>query len=234
ARRFGAAQAGAQWHRHHIAAAAGGEDTPPGAGRRLQLLVQVVVLGLETFVLGGKIQDAFDTGEVDALLLGEPLHLAQHIHIPRRVSPSPAPGALRHHEAEAVVLAQGLRMHPRPFGSDRDQKDRGVVAGHAAHACAAAARWARGPVPSLASANCWSASAAALLTFRGTATSRVTMRSPVPFLVFTPRPLARSREPDCVPAGTLSLTCEPSSVGTLIVAPCTASGKVIGTVMVKF
>src|SRR5699024_12577263 len=62
--------------------------------------------------------------------------LFRSIHIPRRVPPSPAPGALRHYEAEAVVLTQGLRMHPRPFGGDRDQKDRGVIGGHTDHACA--------------------------------------------------------------------------------------------------
>ena len=38
--------------------------------------------------------------------------------------------------------------------------------------------------------------------------------------------------PEGVPGGTLSVTL-PSSVGTVMVVPSTASGKVIGTVMVR-
>ena len=48
----------------------------------------------------------------------------------------------------------------------------------------------------------------------------------------TPRPRTRSTRPDCVPAGTFTVTL-PSSVGTVMVVPSAASGKVTGTVMVR-
>src|SRR5699024_12704670 len=65
-------------------------------------------------------------------------------------------------------------------------------------------------------------------------TTSVTIRSHVPFFDVHPRPYSLRRVPDWETAGTLSITWPPSSVGTAIVAPCTASGKVIGTVIVRF
>ena len=66
----------------------------------------------------------------------------------------------------------------------------------------------------------------------GTATSRVTSRSPARPLPGTPRPRTRSVRPLAVPAGTLSETV-PSRVGTVSVVPRDASAKVIGTVSVR-
>jgi hypothetical protein len=66
----------------------------------------------------------------------------------------------------------------------------------------------------------------------GTATSRVTSRSPVRPLPGTPRPRTRRVRPLAVPGGTLSETV-PSSVGTVSVVPSAASANVIGTVSVR-
>ncbi len=58
-------------------------------------------------------------------------------------------------------------------------------------------------------------------------------RSPVPLGVTTPLPLTRKVRPERVPAGMRSFTELPSRVGTAMSAPRVASGKVMGTAMVR-
>ncbi len=50
-------------------------------------------------------QDPLDAGQADALLLGEPLHLAQQRDIARRLASPAALGAGRGYQPEPVVLA---------------------------------------------------------------------------------------------------------------------------------
>src|SRR3954470_17175119 len=92
-------------------------------------------------------------------------------------------------------------------------------------------RWARGDSVD-AAARASTALRSSDVSFAGTATSTVTRRSPARLLDGTPRPLTRNVRPERVPAGTLMVTGEPSTVGTLTSAPSAASEKVTGTVIV--
>src|SRR4030095_166188 len=94
-------------------------------------------------------------------------------------------------------------------------------------------RWFLGVV-SDSDANSRSRSRSLRESFSGTATWRLTSRSPPPLRPEpgTPRPLTRKVRPFWVPAGTLRVT-GPSRVGTLSSVPRAASAKVTGTVMVR-
>ena len=76
-----------------------------------------------------ELDDALDAGQVDAVLLGQALHLAQQSDITCRVPASAAPGTTRGHQPEPVVLAQRLRVHAGELGRHRDDEHRRVV-GH--------------------------------------------------------------------------------------------------------
>src|SRR3712207_6999213 len=49
-----------------------------------------------------EVDDPLDPGQVDAVLLGEPLHLAQEGHVARAVPPAATGGAPRAHQPQAV------------------------------------------------------------------------------------------------------------------------------------
>jgi hypothetical protein len=57
-------------------------------------------------------QDPLDPGEVDAVLLGEALYLAQDQDVAQRVAAPPAGGPAGGDQAEPVVGAQSLRVQP--------------------------------------------------------------------------------------------------------------------------
>ncbi len=193
-------------------------------------LAQRVDVGLE-------LDDAFDAGEVDALVLREALHLAQQRDVARRVAPPAAAGASRRDQAEPVVLAQRLRVHAGQLRGDRDDEDRRVLGDVLTPAACSPPRASAAVICGRGSSCCvvayfCSASRASSVSAVGTATSTVTSRSPVADLVATPRPRTRIVRPDGVPGATLSET-EPSRVGTRNVVPSVASANVIGTVSVR-
>src|SRR6185312_7726302 len=184
--------------------------------------------------------------------LGQPLDFAQRVDILLGITALPAPLPRRGDQAEAVILAQGLGVHVSQFGGHRNHENRRIhiyphggtlppaLCAFAARSFrpaetptrynrALAARLPRGSDPAVAAAKALTASWASLPRFCGTTTSMVTSKSPVFFAVFTPRPFTRSVRPDGVPAGTLTLTKSPASVGTSICAPRAASGNVTGT-----
>src|SRR5699024_1509761 len=96
---------------------------PPGGARPpaqfRDLLGQLRHPAAERVGLRGEIDDPLDAGEVDALVLTEPLHLTQQGHVLERVPTTAAPGAFRGDDAQAVVRAEGLRVKARPVGRDR-------------------------------------------------------------------------------------------------------------------
>src|SRR5947209_15366227 len=149
-----------------------------------------------------ELEDPFDAGQVHALVLRQPLHLAEHRDVTRRVATAAPAGAARRDEPDAVVLPQGLRVHPGESGRDRDDEDRGVVAdtgrhlkAEVAHASTSPERCARG------SSCCFSAydanaSRASSDSRCGTATSTVTSRSPRdPSRLVKPLPRTRRVRP---------------------------------------
>ena len=177
-------------------------------------------------------------GEVDAVLLGQPLHLTEQRHVPRAVAAPAAgrpPGA---DQAQPVVLPQGLRVHAgqlaRPPRSRRRRRrrrrPRGVLAPARSTrlgvirlpACTAAVICGRG------SSFISSAVLDHLALRRGQPDraprprgSPAGRRLPLPG---TPVPRTRSVRPLGVPGGTFSVTV-PSRVGTGSVVPSTASAN---------
>src|SRR5699024_7428807 len=91
---------------------------------------QLVDDGAELGAHGGdlvfEVHDAFDAREVDTLVLAEPLNLPQSGDIAGGVASAAAGRAGGFDQAQPVVLAQGLRMHPGHFGGGRDGEDLGV------------------------------------------------------------------------------------------------------------
>jgi hypothetical protein len=69
-----------------------------------------------------QLDDPLDPGQVDAVLLAQPLDLAQQRHVPGAVAPPAAGGPARLDQAHPVVLAQRLRMHPGQPGGHRDDQ----------------------------------------------------------------------------------------------------------------
>src|SRR3954469_15311453 len=149
-------------------------------------------------------------------------------------------------EAEPVVLAQRLGVHAGELGGHGDDED-GRVLGDAAEGVLLGATrggrhwsppaWTAAVICGRGSSSISSASVSTTLRWAGvsragTATSRVTSRSPARPLPFTPRPRTRRVRPLAVPAGTLSDTL-PSRVGTVSVVPSEASAKVTGTVRAR-
>ncbi len=77
--------------------------------------------------LVGQLDNALDAGQIDALVLGQPLHLTQQVHVVLRIPPSPTGSAARADQAEAVVGAQGLGVHAGQLGGHRDQERPGFL-----------------------------------------------------------------------------------------------------------
>src|SRR5699024_1419446 len=205
-----------------------------------------------------------DPGEVDAVLLGESLELPQACDVAGAVAAAAAPGALRDHQAQAVVLAQGLGVHPGELRRHRDHEHgrpvvQAVRAGHR-RAPLGIRRWRSGrrggprrpgpgagpqraaasasPALGASSASAARRSSTALRaspsTRVGKTTWTVTWRSPVDFLVTRPLPRTLRVRPEGVPGGIFTETVPPSSSGTDTVVPSTASSKATGTVILRF
>src|SRR5437764_2617592 len=184
--------------------------------------------------------DALDSGQVDTVLLGQPLHFAQQRDVPHGIAPATAGGAAGRDQALPVVGTQRLRMHPGQLRRDRDQVGRDFVvvvgrsAEHRTHLLfSSSVISGRGSCPVIASAYACSASRALPSRLAGIAASRVTSRSPCePSRLVMPLPRTRSTRPLAVPGCTLRDTL-PSSVGTVIVVPSASSVKSTGTVIVR-
>ena len=99
------------------------------ARNALQLVGQLGEPRLQRLDLVGQLDDALDAGEVDALVLRQPLHLAQQVDVVLRVASAAAGTALRADQAEPVVGAQRLRVHAGQLGGHRDQERPGLVIG---------------------------------------------------------------------------------------------------------
>ena len=109
---------------HHHGGALG-HDRDVAALPRAQLVELVGHLahaGLQRLDLVGQLDDALDAGEVDTLVLRQPLHLTQQIDVVLRVAAAAAGAALRADQAEPVIGAQRLRMHAGQLGGHRDQE----------------------------------------------------------------------------------------------------------------
>jgi Transposase len=74
-----------------------------------------------------QLDDPLDAGQVDAVLLRQPLHLAQQCDVAGGVAAPAAAGPARGHQAEPVVLPQRLRVHPGELRCHRDHEHRRVV-----------------------------------------------------------------------------------------------------------
>src|SRR5699024_6787925 len=188
---------------------------------------------------------------IDALLLGQALDLAQLGDVTGAVAPPSPAGAAWRHQAETVVLAQRLGVHPGQLGGDRDDERGGTVvdAVRSAHpgcsflsvlwlsrgggrfcsplsqraaACASPARGSSSPSASRRSST---ACLALPSTCVGTATWMVTSRSPVVFLVARPLPRTRRVRPEGVPPGPSTPTAPPPSAGPARVGPSPARPK---------
>ena len=108
--------------RGRFSGAAAPDDERGGrAAGGVQLGVKLLEVGhqlgyprLQRVDMGLELDDAFDAGEVHALVLRESLHLAQQGHIARRIAPPAADRPARGDQAEPVVLTQRLGVHARP------------------------------------------------------------------------------------------------------------------------
>src|SRR3954468_13384862 len=117
-------------HRDDVTGAAGREHPAAGGepvAQLLDLAAEAVDLVAQPVVLQLQLEDALDPREVDALVLAEPLHLAQQGDVTSRVAPSAPRRPPRRDQPEPVVLPQRLRMHPRQLSGDGDDEHRGGV-----------------------------------------------------------------------------------------------------------
>ena len=87
-----------------------------------------------------QLDDPLDAGQVDALLLGEPLHLAQQRDVAGRVAPPAAGRPAGADEPQPVVAAQRLGVQAGELRGHRDDEDRAVRAGARRQAAAVLTR----------------------------------------------------------------------------------------------
>src|SRR3954467_5032538 len=88
-RRTAALRAPAGCHRHDVPGAPRGEDAAAGRDPLTQLVdlpAQPVELVAQPVVVHLELEDPLDPGEVDPLVLAEPLYLTQQCHVPRGVA----------------------------------------------------------------------------------------------------------------------------------------------------
>src|SRR5215213_11291649 len=210
------------------------ELQPVGAGLGPQLALEGGHGGLEALDLLGQGDDPPHPFQVHAVA-GEPLDLQQPLDVALGVAAGVGGGPLGPDQPLALVDPQGLGVDAGQLGRDRDDEH-----------CPVGLRWHGRPPPaqsmprwflgvvSDSDANSRSRSRSLRESFSGTATWRLTSRSPAPLRPApgTPRPRTRQVRPFWVPAGTLRVT-GPSRVGTLSSVPRAASAKVTGTVMVR-
>src|SRR5262249_45984774 len=202
-----------------------------------------------------ELQYPLDAGEVDSILLGQPLHLAEHQDVPERVAPASAGRPARRDQAEPVVGTERLRVQPGQLSGNGEHVYGRVVgqpevvvhvvtpSGRLAPGCGACAghhAWpfrsssSLGSAPVVASLNFSRACRAASLSSVGTCTSTLTSRSPIVASDRrTPLPRTLNVRPFGVPGGIRRLTGWPRRTGTLMSAPSAASVKVTGTVTVR-
>ena len=119
----------------------------PGA-QPVQLISHLGQPGLKRLDLVGQLDDPFDAGQVDTLVLGQPLHLAEEVDVALRVAAAAARTTLGAHQTESVIRAQRLRVHTRQLGGNRDEEGPRCLAVVGALACHhAPAHPARGSNP---------------------------------------------------------------------------------------
>src|SRR5579862_8481943 len=83
-----------------------------------QALLELALLPLHAL---SHVHDDFDARQIDAQLIDEPLHLAQMLDVLVRIQPDVAAGPGGIHQADALVMAQRLRMdatHARSHADD--------------------------------------------------------------------------------------------------------------------
>ena len=172
--------------------------------------------------------------------------LTQQLDVAQGVAPPAAAGAAGRDQADAVVLAQGLRVQAGELGSDADRRDRHVRAGDPSRR-----DHVRRRPDDLASRTTLEqrgprVGAAACVTVRrdgrpGGLIERVghldvdgTSRSPLRAVLARRTPATDAEHPAVgVPGGIRRVTGGPPSVGTLISAPRAASSKVTGASSVR-
>ena len=188
-----------------------------------------------------EVDDPLDAGEVDAVLLREPLHLAEQGDVARAVPAAAAGRAAGAAPARAgrtaAASARACRPARRPRRSRRRRRRRPRRGRRPAGCSPLAPRLHRGR----------DLRPRVLVHLLGQALDDLALGRGQPDrdgdvegdeqvaglpLPGTPRPRTRSVRPLAVPAGTLSETV-PSSVGTVSVVPKAASANVIGTVSVR-
>src|SRR5262249_19755218 len=144
-----------------------------------------------------QLEYSLDAGQVDAVFLGQPLHLAQDEDVAKRVAPAPARCPPRRNQAEPVVGAQRLRVQAGKLRGHRDDVYGSVVRqpevvlhvvaspgtvprlpGVRHHAWPLRSNSSRGSAPVVASLNFSRALRASSLSWVGTWTSTLTSRSP--------------------------------------------------------
>src|SRR5215213_1161075 len=205
------------------------------AGLGPQLVLERGHGRLEALDLLAQGDDAPDPLQVHAVA-GQPLDLQQPLDVPLGVAAGVGGGPLGPDQPLPLVDAQRLGVDPGQLGRDRDHEHGPVLLvwhGPPPPSAQSMPRWFLG-VASDSDANSRSRSRSLRESFSGTATWRLTSRSPPPLrpLPGTPRPRTRKVRPFWVPPGTLRVT-GPSRVGTFSSVPRAASAKVTGTVMVR-
>src|SRR6266571_2389865 len=200
----------------------------------VQLGGQLLGPAAEPFDLVLHLQDHLHPGEVDPVLLGQPLDHAESGDVSLGV-PAGVPGRTgRLEKALALVDAERLGVHPGQLGGHADHVDSPLVEPLGSFATrhppclppASAASRARGE-PFLASTSRSSSSSrrSSFDSLCGTSTRTVTSRSPAPPFGFgEPFPRTRNVLPLSVPAGIFRVT-GPFRVGTSTFAPRAASAN---------
>ena len=186
-------------------------------------------------------EDTFDALEVDALV-GQPLHLAQDLDVPRGVEPLTGAGPTGRDESQPVVLPERLCVQSADRGGHRDDVD-GRLIGELERLTARRPLVAHRPASrkrSLEGRHRRSSPARSRgLPWRTVDPLRDGHLDGDEQVPGVPVPLGdtSSLDPERLAggraAGTRKVTGLPSSVGTLMSAPSAASGKVTGAVSVR-
>src|SRR5688572_10119752 len=191
----------------------------------------------EAGVLVFELHHTSDAFEVHALL-GELGDALQRLDVGVAVAAVTDPRAGGVDETTPLVDAQRLGVHSSELGGDRDHVHRlGSVPCAHDNFLRPGHRLVLG-ITVVAAASCSTAALRSSVSWAGTSTSTVTIRSPVVSpsrleLTEMPLPLTRWREPLGVPGRSRRVTVEPSIVGTSMSPPSAASENVIGSVTVR-
>ncbi len=94
-----------------------------------QLLGQLVQPGAQLVHQLFQLDDPLDAGQVHALALAQPLHLAQQRDVPGRVAAPAAGRPAGADQPQPVVAAQRLRVQAGQLGGHRDDEHRAVRGG---------------------------------------------------------------------------------------------------------